>query len=866
MRDPGTDSVRAQPELLAPAGDWEALRAAVANGADSVYFGLSNFNARARAANFTPDELPEVMRFLHDRNARGFVTLNTLIFPDELPAVAEFVMAVAAAGADAVIVQDLGLVRLIRRLAPTLPVHASTQMTLTEPRGIAFVKRLGVERVVLARELSLDDIRTVTAHTDVPVEVFVHGALCVAYSGQCLTSEALGGRSANRGQCAQACRLPYELIVDGTRRDLGDRAYLLSPQDLAAYDLIDPLIDAGVISFKIEGRLKGGPYVAATTQTYRQAIDAKLAERAFHLSRREELELAQTFSRGFTPGFLEGVNHQQLVRGRFPKSRGVRIGRVVGFGHTPPGHGPVVLIEPCEQLADLVKPGDGVVFDLGRPEENEPGGRVWKVEPVQAHPSRWVGGDAVELHFAPGSLNTSAIPVGCDVWKTDDPALRKRLEQSYAQDRPARRERVSARVTGGTGTVLTLTLTDEAGRSASAAWPGPLELARKRPTTADEIRDHLARLGDTPFELGELTVELADPVMVPRSVLNDVRRQAAADLAARRTAGQRHAIAEPDALVALRAEVASGDREIAGEARIPATSRPPLAEGARLTVLVRNLDQLDAVLAWNPPDGLPRPAVVYCDFEDLRRYKDAVPRAKAAGVPVGLATLRVLKPTEEGFQSPIVRAEPDVVLVRTLGSLSFFKAALPAARLVGDFSLNVANELTADLLVREGLVRMVPSYDLNWEQFAALVRAADPRRFETTVHQHMPMFHTEWCNFAAYLSTGTNHTNCGRPCDRHTIELRDRTGQNFPVHADTGCRNTVYNSVPQSGAEYIGRMRALGLTLFRVELLREKPEHVATLLNCYARVVGGRDDGKATWRQLRALNQLGVTRGTLQLL
>src|SRR5438094_4973889 len=242
-----------RPELLAPAGDWEALRAAVANGADSVYFGLSNFNARARAANFTPDELPEVMRFLHDRNVRGFVTLNTLIFPDELPAVAEFVRAVADAGADAVIVQDLGLVRLIRRLAPTLPVHASTQMTLTEPRGIEFVKRLGVERVVLARELSLDDIRKVTAQTAMPVEVFVHGALCVAYSGQCLTSEALGGRSANRGQCAQACRLPYELIVDGSPRDLGDRAYLLSPQDLAAYDHVKPLTDAGVVSFKIEG-------------------------------------------------------------------------------------------------------------------------------------------------------------------------------------------------------------------------------------------------------------------------------------------------------------------------------------------------------------------------------------------------------------------------------------------------------------------------------------------------------------------------------------------------------------------------------------------------------------------------------------
>jgi putative protease len=832
-----------RPELLAPAGDWEALRAAVVNGADAVYFGLSQFNARARAANFTPDELPDVVRFLHTRNVRGFVTLNTLIFSDELPEAARLVAAVAAAGVDAVIVQDLGLVRLIRRIAPTLPVHASTQMTLTEPRGIAAVRRLGVERVVLARELSLEDVRRVTAGTDVPVEVFVHGALCVAYSGQCLTSEALGGRSANRGQCAQACRLPYEMVVDGKVRDLGDRAYLLSPQDLAAYDLIDPLIEAGVISFKIEGRLKGGPYVAATTQTYRKAIDAALSGRDFGLSRREELDLAQTFSRGFTPGFLEGVNHQKLVRGRFPKSRGVRVGRVVGFFKG------AVRVEPAESFDDLLKPGDGVVFDLGKPEEKEPGGRVWRVERPQAHP-------VIELRFEPGSLDLSAIPVGCDVWKTDDPALRKRLEQSYAQDKPARRAPVTATVSGRVGGPLTLTLSDATGRTASATWPGPLELATKRPTSADEVREQLARLGDTPFELAGVTVDLPEAVLVPRSVLNDLRRRTAAELDAPKT----HPVAEPDALVTLRASV--GAR---GVSEGPAASLAHASGSERLTVLVRNLDQLDTVLAWAPPDGLPRPATVYCDFEDLRRYKDAVPRARAAGIPVGLATLRIWKPGEDGFQTPVVRAEPDLVLARNLASLDYFKQALPAATLVGDFSLNVANELTADLLVREGLARLVPSFDLNWEQFQSLVRRSDPAWYEPVIHQHMPMFHMEHCVFAAFLSTGKDFRDCGRPCDAHRVELRDRVGAPFPVLPDTGCRNTVFNSVAQSAAEYVGRMRQLGVRRFRVDLLRETPAQVGPLLERYARVIAGRDDGRDTWRQLKVLNQLGVTRGTMQL-
>jgi len=831
-----TRALLPRPELLAPAGDWESLRAAAANGADAVYFGLSNFNARARASNFAVEELPTVMEFLHARNVRGFVTLNILIFPDELAEMVRFVKSIAAAGVDAVIVQDLGVVSLIKRIAPTLTVHGSTQMTLTEPRGIEFVRKLGVERVVLARELSLDDIRKVTAGTTMPLEVFVHGALCVAYSGQCLTSEALGGRSANRGQCAQACRLPYDMIVDGKKRDLGDKAYLLSPLDLAAYQQIESLVQAGVISFKIEGRLKGGPYVAATTQTYRKAIDAAVGQRELDISRHEELDLAQTFSRGLTTGFLKGVNHQTLVRGRFPKSRGVKLGFVTGV--TP--H--CVRVRLVERLPwnEVIKAGDGVLFDLGTPAEKEPGGRVWKVVGPQANA---IGG-VVELAFETNAFDLRSIPIGCDVWKTDDPALRKRLEQSYSQDRTTRRVTIDATLAGSIGGELTLTLID-ADRRATATWPGPLVAAIKRPSTEADIRDALARLGDTPFELGLLSLDLPANAMVPKSVLNDLRRQASAELDQLRRTSRRHAIAEPDALKVMRQE---------------APAFTPVAEhpAPSLSVLVRNLDQLEAVLEW-------RPASVYCDFEDLRRYKDAVPLAKAAGIPIGLATLRIWKPGEEGFQTPLVRAEPDAVLVRNLASLLYFKEMLPNATLIGDFSLNVANELTASLLIREGLQRLVPSYDLNWDQFASLVKRADPAWFEPVIHQHMPMFHTEQCTFAAFLSTGTDHTNCGRPCDRHRVELRDRTGALFPLLADTGCRNTVYNSVPQSAAEYVGRMRSFGVSRFRVDLLRESPGEVGKLLDRYTRVIEGKDDGRETWRQLNALNQLGVTRGTLNL-
>ena len=636
------DTIAPPPELLAPAGDWDSLRAAVANGADAVYFGLSNFNARHRATNFTLAELPEVMAYLHRRNVLGYVAFNTLIFSDELAEAAEFVRGIVAAGADAVIVQDLGLARLIRRLAPGLPIHGSTQMTLTEPRGIEFVRRLGVERVILARELSIDDIRRITARTTMPVEVFVHGALCIAYSGQCLTSEALGGRSANRGQCAQACRLPYELVVDGEVRDIGEQAYLLSPQDLAAHDLIDPLVQLGVRSFKIEGRLKSAQYVAVASQTYRAAIDAALAGQPFELSRQGQLDLAQSFSRGFTPGFLGGINHQRLVEGRFPKSRGVRIGTVVE--KLPRG---IVVELAAEHLNDverrnnspltthgstelaeihslLIKPGDGVVFDEGHPEQDEQGGRVYGIAQRS--------GRRLELSFGDGHVNVAALTLGSIVWKTDDPALRKRAEQSFSRDTIVKRRIVDFELRGAIGEPLVLEVHDAAGHEAVATWTGPIARAERHPLSVETAREQLGRLGDTPFELGSVRLELPADAMVPKSVLNDLRRQAIAGILTAQESARVRTI-HTDALVELRQECNEPGASAPGYRR--ATIQ------AELHVLVRTMEQLAAAVEWRQAAGQPltpgpSPAkgrgeqdgplrgLVYCDFEDVRRYREAV--------------------------------------------------------------------------------------------------------------------------------------------------------------------------------------------------------------------------------------------------
>lgn len=819
------------PELLAPAGDFEAMRAAVANGANAIYFGLSNFNARHRATNFTLEELPQTMRYLHDHNVRGYVAFNTLIFSDELPEAVRFIETCAGAGVDALIVQDLGLARLIGRMCPSMEVHGSTQMTLTDPKGIEFVRRLGVCRVILARELSKGEIGRITAETEMPVEVFVHGALCVSYSGQCLTSEAIGGRSANRGQCAQACRLPYDLVVDGEMRDLGDKAYLLSPQDLAAYDMVDELVEMGVRSFKIEGRLKSAHYVAATTQTYRAALDAAIARDDWKISGQQHQDLAQSFSRGFTHGFLDGVNHQKLVHARFPKSRGIRVGTVASVGRA----GLVLQLEQGRSAADL-KAGDGVVFDEGHPEQDEQGGRVLSVSPR--------GKRTVELTFHRGDVNLSAISVGTIVWKTDDPAMRKRLEQSFSREAVANRLRLDFKVEAAIGQKLRIVARDADGHEAMAESEQPMQRAEKFPLTPELLKDQLGRLGQTPYELGAVELLGNDPVMAPKSVLNELRRAVVEELL--RLRERAHEIVVRDALEKLRGEIGaeSVDKSI----------------GPVLTVMARTMEQLGAVLDWA---GEVRPGMVYCDFEDIRRYKEAVALAKSAAMPIGLATLRIVKPHEEGLLNQIGECGADAVLVRNLSAISFFAEKLPSLRLIGDYALNVANELTAQIFAEAGVERMVPSYDLNWAQLAALLGQFPADRFEAVVHQHMPMFHMEHCVFAHTLSNGKDYRDCGRPCEKHQVDLRDRVGQSHPLIPDVGCRNTLYNAAAQSAAEYVPRMRELGIAYFRVELLRESAAEAHKLLDRYARVLVGKEDGKTTWRQLRVLNQLGVTRGTL---
>ncbi len=816
------------PEILAPAGGRPQIAAAIEGGADAVYFGLTRFNARARAANFRPAELNEIMGQLHERGVRGFVTLNTLVFDSELSDVEEYVQTIVDCNVDAVIVQDLGLCARIRELYPELRLHGSTQMTVTSAESAELVGRLGCERVVLGRELSVRDIAAVAQGTDLELEAFVHGALCVSYSGQCFSSEAWGGRSANRGQCAQACRLPYDLVVDGKNKEL-DASYLLSPQDLSGLHHVEALMDAGVACFKIEGRLKGPEYVAATTQAYRTVVDAVWAGRDATPSDRDVLDLQQVFSRGLTPGFLEGPRHQRLVRGFYPNKRGPVIGTVTDV------HNRKITIE----LTGPLRVGDGVLVGTV-------GGSVHTLLVLDEVITDEVASVPVIIKFGP-KVRIHEVNVGDTVWRTRDARLDGRLKPLW-DGGIVRRAKVEAQVYGRLGEPLRISFGDASGLYGSAVSERPLEAASKRALDAATLTQQLGRLGGTPLELASVEVDLEGDLFLPVSELNRVRRAAAdALLEARRGATVDGRLDRPSIVPSLGG----------------AGPLPPLPEApARLSLLCRSLAQVEAAVQL---DALDEVAV---DFLEVKGLGEAIATVQAAGKRAIAVSPRVLKPNEENIRRFLLKLGADAILVRSLGLLKSLLDVDERPELYGDFSLNAANQRTAQLLMDAGLARLAPTHDLDAAQLCDLGFLGDGwgGRLELIAHHHLPIFHTEHCVFARFLSDGDDKTDCGTPCEHHEVHLRGPDGHDHLVLADIGCRNTVFNSSAQSALRSLSRFTEAGYKRFRIELVDHTPDEVAPLVAAYDRALRGELLGGEAWAQLRAWSRFELTAGSLQVM
>lgn len=813
-----------KPEVMSPAGHWRQLNAAIEAGADACYFGLKHFSARAKVG-FDLAELPDVMRTLHRRGVRGYLTFNTLVFEHELAAAARALGSIAEAGVDALIVQDLGVLRLAREIAPDLELHASTQTSIASAEGVRFALEQGAHRVTLARELSLEEVAAIHEKTGADLEIFVHGALCVSYSGQCFSSEAWGGRSANRGQCAQACRLPYEMWVDGKPKPLADARYLLSPGDLSALEFVPQIIQAGVSCLKIEGRYKDADYVALTTRSYRQAVDDAWAGRDLSVTPREKLELEQVYSRGLGPYFISGVNHQLVVNGRGPRHRGVQMGVVAEVRDQS------VCIQPSSAHAIApLKAGDGIVFDAAdwrSPQEDEEGGRVYGLEPHLD--------GRLELSFANRAVNFGRIRAGDLVWRTHDPDLDRAVRPFLDPAAPVWKQPVAIHVTAAAGQLLQARWNLAAGHSVLVQSESPLPTAQNRGLTEETLREYFGRLGNTPYELADLKLEVAGSLFAPASLLNRLRREAV------------------DKLQELQAR--SLDREVHPlPSLLRPTRAPAVVSAAQLHLLVRNSEQLEAALAAKPDS-------ITLDYLDLFGLRPSVQRVKVAGAEVRVASPRILKTGEARIVDFLASLECPL-LIRDAGALATLRHKATHA-LIGDFSLNAANSLTAETYLQLGLARLTPTHDLNASQIAALASSVGPERIEAIAYQHLPVFYTEHCVFCRFLSTGTTYRDCGRPCEQHRVALRDSQGRAHPVMADVGCRNTVFGAEAQEASAHLDLWRAAGIHHFRLEFVHESARQVQEVTQAFRTYFSPQGSASELHRELSRLAPAGVTEGSL---
>ena len=856
--------IKRRPEVLAPAGDRTSLRVALASGADAVYFGLDEgFNARARAKNFSLDTLGETVAEIHWAGARAYVTLNTLIFEVELEAVEAVVRGVAEAGVDAIIVQDPAVCLMARALCPELEIHASTQMTVSSAEGARFAETLGVTRVVVPRELSVTEIADFADKTDLELEVFIHGALCVSWSGQCLSSEAWGGRSANRGKCAQACRLPYDLMLDGEHKPQGELKYLLSPKDLAGVRAIPALMQIGVHTLKIEGRLKGPAYVATTVAGVKGWVDVVAEGRAEEPEALAELgkrlgEMMVTYSRGFGDGFLAGADHQTLVEGRFPKHRGAYLGRVNSvYGRDvtviaearPDGDGLGVPASPLPALGGSevaasgaavtipeLRAGMGIGFDTGRPQEAEPGGPLYGVSKTEAG---WT------LTFGRQGHDLSSVREGDRVWLSGVPSIARDAEKLAEAGPPTGGWPVDLSVSGAAGEPLVVRATlERTAATASAQSEAVLELATGAGIEDALLRAKLAAFGGTRFSLQNLdSAGLSPGLHLPVRELKKIRRSLVEQLETQ-VASSTRVVNEGVVLPSLRGPV----------------SQPETVE-SRFVPLVRTPEQLEAVIDAGCPE-------VELDWMEMIGLGQAFDRARGAGLKVTVATVRVQKPGEEGFDRRLAKLQPDGILIRHWGALMHFLEHPDETRpaLHGDFSLNVTNSVTAAHLLSLGLDTFTASHDLDEQQLNGLLDAVPRSRAAVTIHHHIPTFHTEHCVYSANLSEGRDYRSCGRPCDRHRVALRDREGLEHPVVVDVSCRNTVFNAAAQTAANLARSLADRGVSRLRAEFVWESREETLRVIQAYRGLLDGSLDATACLAQIGAHEQFGLTAGTMRTL
>lgn len=770
---------RPVPELLAPAGTLDAVRAAVANGADAVYLGAAQFNARDDGAQLTLDELEQACAIAHGRGARVYLAFNVLIKPAELAPALAYLGECVDRGIDAAIVQDVGVVRLIRRVYPGLEVHGSTQMTVHDVSGARVMQRLGVERVVLARENTLDDVRAIRdAVPELGLETFVHGALCISYSGQCFMSGMISERSANRGACVQSCRKDYTLDDVLTGREL-DRGYLISAKDLAAHDHLPALAELGVGCLKVEGRKKRPEYVATVTRGYRTWLDG-LARGEWAPPPAEETEpLVQIFSRGFTGGMYGGRAGRGYITRTQPDNAGVELGHVVGR------EGNEIVVDVREPL----EVGDGIGFEP--PAEGAGQSTGFSVSAVRTLRGR----DGLTRQAL--AARTLA-PVGWRVVRTSHAALLERARASYASlpaDLKARKTAVDVRLFGGAGGPLKAVFragADEVTVRGDVA----LAPASKRALDVTQLRDQLGRLGETPFALAEVDVSgLGAGLFLPVSELNRLRQEAVEELTLRRDWARQAELAERDARIAGAVAGVTSDAE--------AEPAAPFA----LRVSVFDLDDARAAARAGATEVVLDPFLRHPP-PPLARVGALADELRGRGVALRLRTPSIVRSAERrALEKWFALGLP--MLSGHLGLVAEFGGA--GRDVIADYAVNCFNQHTAAELFALGARAVTLSVELTADEMTQVVAPWGGRGFDAFVYGRPEGMTIEHCVLSAAFDRVP--TTCRDLCvQKHPdVALTDPHGYTFPVATDSACRNRLLHSRPVDGSESMPRLWRAGV-------------------------------------------------------
>ncbi len=790
-------------ELLAPVGSFDALRAAVSNGANAVYLGGKSFGARASANNFDIEEMKQAVEYAHIRDVKVYVTVNTLVKESEINYFLKYINFLYNIDVDALILQDLGMTKLVKEHFPDFEIHASTQMVAHSLEDVKYLEKLGFKRVVLARELEISEIEYISKNSSVDIEVFVHGALCVCYSGQCLMSSMIGGRSGNRGRCAQPCRKVYDLIdkSNSSKVKLDDQ-YLLSPRDLNTIEDLDKIIDTGVLSLKIEGRMKRAEYVATVVGSYREALDYYLTNKNLKVKKDTVDNLYSIFNRKFTKGYILEKSGKEIMNPEKPNNTGLYIGKVIDVDKR---RNKITL-----KLENTLKKGDGLSIGGGNV------GRLLKNDDILTEAYE---GDTIQLDF------NIPIQIGQEVYKTLDSELLDRARRTYENEVEIKKIPIKGKIILNLDEYPSLLIKDNDDNKVKVVGSKKVEEAIKVAISDEKIETQLSKLGNTPYELESILIEKDENISMPVSILNEIRRDAVEKLNVKRKNLNKRKISKID--IEDKEEL---DKDV---------------RDTKVNVKIRKMSQLRKIVDLNIN-------TIY--YEDIDTLKDAMNLCKEHNKNIVYCPPRILRNNQYNILDEAINMGIDGFLVSNIGMIN----KLSDYNMYADYYLNVFNSKTIQQLQNNNIKSVSLSPELNIHEIKEILNYVDIET-ESIVYSRIPLMITEYCPMGVLIRDCNKDKRCGT-CNQSKYLLKDEKGQEFPVAQDKFCRSIIYNSKILCMIDHLEEIYNSGISTFRLEFTFEEEDFIRQIVKAYIDIIDNDFEVQDNDMHEKLINE-GITKG-----